>query len=174
MSLEKIDLPAFLIADWYANHLVLPEKQANTTIPVKKNDLTTSSQWFLGNNLQHIVVLVKSADAVYLPDDQLQFLSAILAACNKNMGDVAIVNLQKQPLLYLQIKEKLKPAFLLCFDVNTADIDLSFSIPHYQLQAYDNCKFLFAKGLDKMLGNTDNVKAEKRSLWDALKKMFEL
>lgn len=174
MSLEKIDLPAFIIADWYANHLVLPENQKNTVISGKKNDVPINTQWFLGNNLQHIVVLVKSTDAVYLPDDQLQFLSAILAACNKNMGDVAIVNLDKQRLLYTQLKEKLNPSFLLCFDINASDIDLSFSIPHYQLQAYDNCKFLFAKGLDKMLGNTDNVKAEKRSLWDALKKMFEL
>lgn len=174
MSLQKITLPAFLITDWYANHLVLPETSNKQTIITKKQVDSQSNEWYLGNNLQHIVILVNSADAVYLPDEQLQFLSAILTACNKNMGDVAIVNLHQQPLLYAALKEKLQPAYLICFDVNAQDIQLSFSIPHYQLQAYDNCKFLFAKGLDKMLGAGDIVKTEKRNLWEALKKMFSL
>lgn len=174
MSLQKTALPPFMVADWYANHLVLTDTAEKKAANPVKTVGTQPTQWYLGNNQQHIVILVKTPEAVYLPDDQLQFLSAILSACNKNMGDVAIVNLHNQPLLYTQLKEKLNPAFLLCFDVSARDIELSFSIPHYQLQAYDQCKFLFAKGLEKMLGTTDIVKTEKRNLWEGLKKMFEL
>ena len=118
--------------------------------------------------------MVNDKEAVYLKDESLQFLSAILGACKLNLGDVAIVNYEKDPLNYLVLKEKLSPQFLLLFEVSAKQLNLPFTIPFYQVQQYDNCQLLFAPSLETMLGNTQDAKLEKSRLWLSLKKMFSI
>ena len=104
----------------------------------------------------------------------MQFLTAILAACKLNIGDVAIVNTVHQPVQYTQIKTALNPSTIILFDISAAAIALPFEVPQYQVQQYDNCTLLFSAPLQSMLEKTDAAKLEKGKLWNALKKTFNI
>ena len=72
------------------------------------------------------------------------------------------------------LKSHLQPAVLLAFDVNLQQLQLPFTIPHYQVQLYDQCQFLSAPSLQTMLGESKEAKLEKTKLWLSLKKIFQL
>jgi hypothetical protein len=175
MNPENKQLPGFLIADLYKHSLVITDNEVKTQ---KEGAQTIQSaadrQWFLGSNLQNITLLVSEKEAVYLRDESLQFLSAILGACKLNLGDVAIVNLHNDPVGYTFIKEKLSPGFIVLFGVTAQQVQLPFTVPHYQVQKYDNCQFLLGPPLNKLLGNSQEAKLEKSKLWLCLKKMFNV
>ncbi len=173
---KNSELPAFMIADLYKNNLVITENEVVTREKPDPESLKTDPgrQWFLGSNLRKTTLLVNEPNAVYLDDDSLQFLSAILNACKLNLGDVAIVNLAQTTADYTLLKQSLQPANLILFGVTAQDIQLPFTIPHYQLQAYDKCQLLLCPPLTTMLGNTQEAKLEKSKLWLSLKKMFNV
>ena len=188
MNSENNLLPPFVIASLYKNELVLvdtkesigkrkiePETQKSAAIaPTVEEVLTIKPIGFLGNNQKKITILLKDSSAVHLADESLQFLTAILAACKLNMGDVAIVNTANQAVKYAQIKTELQPTSLLIFDINAASIALPFEVPQYQVQQYDNCTLLFSAPLQSMLVKTETAKLEKGKLWNALKKTFNI
>ncbi|MFY7898986.1 MAG: hypothetical protein ACOVNY_02305 [Chitinophagaceae bacterium] len=184
MSLEKIELPAFLLADIFQHHLVeVIEKDASVSIQkesvevplnIEKKATSPDKKWYLGNNEKKITIIVNDADAVYLKDEWLQFLSNILAACKLNLGDVAIINFAQSEIVFKDVQEKLEPLHLIVFDVALSTLQIPFTIPHYQLQSYSNCQFLTAPSLGEMLGQSEQVKVEKAKLWGSLKKMFNI
>lgn len=175
MSEENTRLPDFLLADLYKNSLVITEDEPKTERKTPQPENPASErQWYLGSNLRKITLLVSEKDAVYLKDESLNFLSAILGACKLNLGDVAIVNCHTEAVTYPLLQEKLQPGFLLLFGVNASDVQLPFTIPHYQIQRYDNCQILLAPALESMLGTSQEAKLEKSKLWLCLKKMFNV
>ncbi len=170
MNKEKIQLPGFLLADLYKQNLVIIDGEQK----LAEGKETAERQWFLGSNLQKITLMVNEKEAVYLPDESLQFLSNILGACKLNLGDVAIVNHHNDPVDYSFLKEKLSPKFLILFGVAAKQVRLPFTMPDYQVQQHDNCGFLFAPPLSAMLGDSEKAKLEKSKLWLCLKKMFNI
>jgi len=209
MSLEKIQLPDFVIANLYTDLLVLGTDvqtiQTNTeaitltelkteapvvnttsekavpkpkTIAIPQSKelvvLDSDKQWYLGNNGKHIVVIIKETGVAFINDKHLQFLSNILNACKLNLGDIALINHSNNPNSYTELKQKLQPKFVLVFDLETKEIKLPFTMPNYQVQSHDNCKFLFASSLTKMDGDSQEAKMEKSKLWMSLKNMFQL
>jgi hypothetical protein len=174
MNDPNFQLPDFLIADLYKHSIVLagdePEKGKKQPAKAQK----AARQWYLGSNLQKITLLVTEKEAVYLQDDSLEFLSSILSACKLNLGDVAIVNHHNDPVDYNFLKENLSPACLLLFGVTAQQVQLPFSVPHYQVQKYDGRQFLLAPPLTAMLGASQEAKLEKSRLWLSLKKMFNI
>jgi hypothetical protein len=187
MNSENNLLPPFVIASLYKNELVLVDTKESNKRPLatetkKSESITPAIEeaqplkpiGFLGNNQKKITILLKDSSAVHLADESLQFLTAILAACKLNMGDVAIVNTANQAVKYAQIKTELQPTTLLIFDINAASIALPFEVPQYQVQQYDNCTLLFSAPLQSMLVKTEAAKLEKGKLWNALKKTFNI
>ena len=182
MNPENSLLPPLVIASLYKDELVLidDQKSSNANKPKKGEAVVTAPQEiqkpisYLGDNQKKITILLQDTAAVHLADESLQFLTAILAACKLNMGDVAIVNTVHQPVQYTQIKTELKPSTIILFDISTASIALPFEVPHYQVQQYDNCTLLFSAPLQSMLVKTDAAKLEKGKLWNALKKTFNI
>ncbi len=173
MITPKNQLPDFLIADLYRNNLVILEDEVKKQAkPEKKLIPTAERQWYLGNNDKKIIILVNEKEAVYLPDASLQFLSSILNACKLNLGDVAIVNFQNDPVSYQFLKEQLLPKHVLLFGITAKKLLLPFMIPDYQVQKHDNCSFLQAPALETMQGDSQDAKLEKSKLWLSLKKMF--
>ena len=173
MNEDKIQLPGFLIAELFKNSLVIAENELTIGRNLPNTELPTiSREWYLGSNLQKITLIVSEKEAVYLTDASLQFLSAILGACKLNLGDVAIVNYHNDAVDYLSVKERLSPRFFLLFNVTAKQVQLPFTVPHYQVQQYDNCSFLLAASLETMLGESQAAKLEKSKLWLCLKKMF--
>ncbi|MFP5042263.1 hypothetical protein [Parasediminibacterium sp. JCM 36343] len=184
MSFDKIQLPGFVIADLYRGNLVLtdaappvsPLKPASKppALLVEKAVPNADKQWFLGSNQKQISIVVHDAEAVYLRDEWLQFLTSILGACKLNIGDVAIVNQFKTEISFTNLQATTMPKFLIMFGVSCSTVQLPFTIPDYQVQAYNNCSILQAPALSLMLGNTEAVKVEKTKLWLSLKKMFNI
>src|ERR1700751_3330394 len=75
MSLDNIQLPPALLQELYKTTLVAYNDQPVNT-PGAENALSV-----LGNNQQKIVIVVDNKEAVFLPDDQFNFLTGILSAC---------------------------------------------------------------------------------------------
>ncbi|MEN9684569.1 MAG: hypothetical protein RLZZ28_355 [Bacteroidota bacterium] len=171
--MKTTQLPDFLIADLYKNSLIITEEEPKIEKHAPKAEKpAVERQWYLGSNLQKITLLVNEKEAVYLKEDSLQFLSAILGACKLNLGDVAIVNYHRDSIGYIDIKQQLNPVYFLLFGVTAKEVKLPFTVPYYQVQQYDNCQFLLCPALDYMLGTSQEAKLEKSKLWLSLKKMF--
>jgi hypothetical protein len=182
MNSENKLLPPFVIASLYKDDLVLVDNQkiSNEDKPTKKEAVATAPQEiqkpisYLGNNQKKVTILLEDTTAVHVADESLQFLTAILAACKLNMGDVAIVNTVHQPVQYTQIKTELQPSTIILFDISAAAIALPFEVPQYQVQQYDNSTLLFSAPLQSMLVKSEAAKLEKGKLWNALKKTFNI
>jgi len=104
MSINNIQLPATVIQGLYTKPLY--HMKAGESV----SDLTkTGNISYLGNNQKKVIILVKSAEAIYLPDDELNFLVGILTACKLSMADIALINISKNSrLTYKEITEQLK------------------------------------------------------------------
>jgi anti-anti-sigma regulatory factor len=157
----------------------VPVAEPKNTKPVAPKQVPADikenmQQWYLGNNGKKVVILIKEAEVAFINDQHLQFLSNILNACKLNLGDIALVNHINNPLVYADLKQKLQPKFIIAFDLQPKEIQLPFTIPNYQVQLHDNCKFLFASTLKMMEGDSKEAKLEKSKLWMSLKNMFQL
>jgi hypothetical protein len=168
MSLNNIQLTAGAIQDLYKKSLVLSDKMPEAKV---EKPSTTVPLNILGNNQQKILILVADDEALYLPDDQLNFLMGILTACKLTMQDVAILNTTKNTAIsYTNLATMLQPSTVILFGVETSIISLPLQFPAYQIQAYNNQTYLNAPPLALL----QNDKAEKTKLWLCLKQLFSL
>lgn len=144
------------------------------TAPIKNEDrLTTGSKppKYLGNNQRHLLIITSSPEVVFLPDDELAFLTGILGACKLSLADVAIVNLHQYPGCgFKEITSFIESRVTMLFGIEPAALGLPVSFPHYQLQAFADTTFLYAPRLKQL----ENDKLEKSKLWVCLKKLFNL
>jgi hypothetical protein len=166
MSLDNIQLPGTIIQHLYGKCLysLEPDKSA-------LSDIQNTGISFLGSNQKHITILVNTEKAIYLPDEELNFLLGILTACNLSMADIALVNLAKNPgLTYTLITEQLHAAKIFLFGLPADTIALPLQFPHYQVQAFNNQVYLSSVSLNELQAN----KAEKLQLWACLKKIFSI
>jgi len=180
MNLNHIRLTASFVADLYPASLIEDETAGNHT---KSRDLAkeitpasgTGSEtvpWkSLGDNRKNILVIVRNQDTVYLPDQELSFLTGILSACKLSLADVAIVNLHNHPdTSYKELTAFFKSKIVLLFDTGPAAFGLPMSFPHYQIQAFAGNSFLYSPSLKEL----ENDRVEKSKLWVCLKRLFNL
>lgn len=161
MNLNNITLTPQLVADLYPASLI-----EELSFPDKQETLK-----FLGKNQKNILILVSKENVAFLEDDELNFLSSVLAACKLSLADTAIVNHNtRKPLNYRELTNQLKSKTVLLFDVEAQTIDLPFNFPHFQLQQFDQCTYLSAPALK----NIELDKALKTQLWNCLKNIFRL
>lgn len=179
MGLNDLQLSPEIIARLYPFSLISPESAEPIQIckqddiaPVKK---TKSEPAFeaalksLGNSHKNILIVVNYPELVHLPDEELSFLTNILAACKLSLDDVAIINQNnykdiacKDLLVHFQSKT----VFL--FGVDPLVFGLPVSFPHFQVQNVAGCTFLFAPSLEE--NRTD--KLIKSKLWVSLRSIF--
>ena len=165
MSLDHIQLPPAVLQELYKTTLVAYNDQP-ANAPAPQNGFSV-----LGNNQQKIVIVVDNKEAVFLPDDQFNFLTGILSACKLTMEDVAILNLQKNnALTYQTIAAELKAEKIFLFGSTPAQIELPVTFPHYQVQSYNKQVYLSSPSLALL----QNDKAEKTKLWLCLKQIFSI
>lgn len=132
----------------------------------------TATYKTLGNNKQHITIIVNYSNEVFLPEADLQFLTKMLSACKLNMADVAIVNYATSEPAIDHLKQQLQPKFILLFGVEPGAIQLPISFPAFKEQAYAGSTFLTTPSLQLLNQETEEAKKLKRQLWECLKKMF--
>jgi hypothetical protein len=182
----NVKLPGFVIADLYKNNIVitgdaaiiLPQTRQvqvteNVALPNPPPAQTEQKKWYLGNNKKGIVVVAIDETAVFINDEWLDTLTKMLQGVQLNLGDTAIVNLHNHPVTFNHIKQQLNARYVIMFGVATAQLQLPFTIPHYQVQNYAGCTLLSAPAatLAGAAGTTESIKAEKRKLWESLKRM---
>jgi len=166
MSLDNIQLPAILLQDLYTNALVDLKTENAHPAAVIAGNLS-----FLGENKKRVSIIVDHAEAIYLPDEELNFLLGILSACKLSMADVALLNRSKNPsLAYKDISEQLSAEKVLLFGIEPSMLELPLQFPHYQIQQYNNQVYLSSPTL-KILGS--NIE-EKKKLWGCLKQVFTI
>jgi hypothetical protein len=190
MTLNNIQLNSSHLTDMYRNSLVdmkmtqeegkFFSDQASINKEVRKPDSfsdrvaadSSRAEWkYLGEYKKNILLIVRYADATYLPDEQLNFLTSILGACKLNLGDVAIVNLVNVPsAFYKTVQERFKSTAIILFGLTPQEFEMPVNFPEFQVQAFNNCSFLHTPGLEAL--ETDKILKSK--LWVCLRRMFDL
>jgi hypothetical protein len=172
MSLNSIKFEPTDIASLYKNSLVEinAEQQVLPQIRIENEQITTGLK-YLGENKKKTLVVVRSADAVHIPDKQLSFLTKLLAACNLNLTDVAIFNFQDHNSSeFNEILNFFKSKVVLLFNVEPGEFGLPMIFPQFQVQGYKDAMFVSSPSLDVI----EPDKSLKGKLWVCLKKIFNL
>lgn len=118
--------------------------------------------------------MINEANAAFIMEDDLVFLTNILKACNLSLADIAIINIAQQNLEYQAIKKQLKTETILLFDVDPSAIKLPFLIPAFQLQKFDAFTIMVAPQLALLKKEGTEAKLLKTKLWLSLKQIFNL
>jgi len=169
-----------VISDLYSKSLVTTgndsteeQKSLPASIQIVKDTPPVAAPpiQFLGENKKNILILVNYENISYLPDEELSFLTNLLSACKLNIGDVAIINLNKIPgMSYKDILNSLHGNILLLFGTNPATLNLPVSFPHFQVQSFSSYTFLYTPSLDEIR----NDKILKSKLWVCLRRIFNV
>lgn len=197
MHFNEIQLPADYIALMYKDTLVAIEqpnrnnlqnniennntqqpKSPEDVIKQKAETINTNNHApsipYLGENKKKVIIMVRDETATFIREEWLQFLSNILLACKLNIGDVAIINQFNNNHDFKTLHAALQPKYCIIFLANWQSLDLPFVIPTYQIQTFNQCKFLTATPIQQYLSNDTITKEEKRKLWLSLKSLFNL
>jgi hypothetical protein len=175
MGLNNIQLPSFTIVQLYEHILI--DANDKKEEPVVKTDPvilpvtdSTNDEWkYLGENKKNILIAVDYKDAVHLPDDELSFLTQMLAACKLGLGDVAILNRNNyQAGNYNEMKTYFKSRIILLFGIEPVSFGLAVNFPHFQIQSLDKATFLYAPSLEEI--KKDELLKSK--LWVCLRRIF--
>jgi hypothetical protein len=169
MSLNDIQLPATAIAGLYRSSLI----EINETPAITKTDVVVADHnpKYLGENKKNILIVVDYSDAVYLPDEELNFLTNMLVACKLSLADVAIVNRNSfNESNYIELVSGFKSRIVFLFGVDPVSFGLPVSFPFFQIQPFANATFLFTPSLEEC--NKDTLLKSK--LWVCLRRIFAI
>ena len=166
MSLDNIQIPISIIQSLYGKSLYDLKVVKDLSTIIESNDFS-----FLGSNQKNIVLVVSSSLAIYLPDEELNFLLGILTACKLSMADIALINMKKNPaLIYTNITSQLNAEKIFLFGLEAQSLKLTLQFENYQIQNYNNQVYLSSVSLSEL--QKDN--GEKLKLWNCLKTIFSL
>ena len=172
MNLNRIQLPASVVADLFKHSLVemdgkLSEPENGFSL---KKPGTSSNKWkYLGENKKNILLVVNNGTAVHVPDQDLAFLVNMLGACKLGLADVAIVNGNNyDEINYKEMIAQFSSRVIFLFGIEPVSFGLPVSFPHFQLQPFANATFLFTPDLTELA----NDKLLKSKLWVCLKRLF--
>lgn len=157
-SMNRIILPSSLLSDLYKDVLVTektqkPSKTVSGPEPVK-------------------VVVIASQEGAALPDALLNFLQNVLKACKINLSETAVLT-KSSPVIsggLPSLQEAYSSPVILLFGLSPTILALPVHFPAFQVQAYNDCLYLWAPGLEEIAAD----KSLKATLWQALQKIFKL
>ncbi len=163
MRADTINLTTLLIQELYGKILVPmkdDEEKVKTSVVETKRSL--------GNNKKNVSILVAHLDQLYLPADELEFLSGILSACKMTLDDVAIVNIEKTTVTnYKELEKEFKSGIIILFGILPLQIAMPIEFPHYQVQKFNSQIYVSAASLSII----QQHKEEKTKLWNCLKQL---
>lgn len=165
MSLNDIKLSPTLTTQLFKESLV----ELSEPIPDKGKKALKKFQ-VLGNNQKNILLIVNDASSLHLNDTDFQFLTGILNACKLNMSDISLLNIHHYPDSgFDEMVKDISPQQVVLFD--TKEITgLKVEFLDYEVVTQKKIQILPAPSLRFISENTD----EKKKLWAALKKIFNL
>ncbi len=154
MDLNNINLPSSLLSDFYKNHLIenAGTKSTITTAAPETSHSKKSIQYLAKIKKEFAYLFLMKKTSTY-PDEQLNFLTTILQACQLNLGDVAIINHYRSKLSFEELRKQITCNQLLIFGVNTKDIGLG-EIPLFTIQNISDCNIVYSVTAEQ-LNNKD-------------------
>jgi len=156
MSLNTISLTTNQVDEWYGQHLIASPKQA--VVPA---DWTV-----LGDFKKSILILIDEPEQAFLRDEDLSFLTGILAACKLNMGDVGIVNLTSDSITRAtDLEKRFHPSSWWLFGLDMVQKGFNGLEPGGR---YKNAPVFAAPALRVLAQNPE----AKKILWNQLKSHF--
>ena len=172
MSLNSIKFEPTDIASLYKNSLVETNAKQQVLSQTDNNIEPVATGWkYLGENKKKTLVVIRNANTIHIPDKQLSFLTKLLAACNLNLADVAVLNFHDHNSSeFNEILSYFKPKVVLLFDVEPGEFGLPMIFPQFQVQGYKDSIFVSSPSLDVI----EPDKSFKGKLWVCLKKIYNL
>ena len=173
MGLNDIDFPATLLADLYQNALI-PDENINEHLireaQGKVRETAPEKRAFLGENKKQILVIVKDVNHTWTSDEELQFLSDILKACQLSMADIALLNVGARKESFAELQKEFPTRQAILFGVSQEELGIPLRFPEFQVQAYTDKQVLAAPPLLTIA----NDKILKSKLWVSLRKLFNI
>src|SRR5690606_26076358 len=127
---------------------------------------TVNSQiQYLGNNERNITIFTSAENQAYLDENDLDFLTKILSACNLSLKDVAIVNLLRTNFPGIEILKKTAANKAIIFIPQPNILGLEGNVPLYRKISFNGVDCIFANELNTLSGD----KKLKSELWNELK-----
>jgi hypothetical protein len=163
MSLDNIQL-SYQTCALIFNHNLVQDPAFNS----EENSSEKIEIENLGNNRSHALFIINNPNYKFLPDEEMEFLAKLLTACKISMEDIALVHFNYNNYNYRQYNDQFQPQKILIFGMNSAELDLPFDIPHFQVQQFQQQFYLTAPSLSELLNNT----TLKRELWSSHQKLF--
>lgn len=173
MNLNEIRLPPIVIANLYKKSLIALPVITKTSSIVSSEEVLPDPFQYMGNNLKQILIIVYYPDQIFLPDDQLTFLNAVLKACNLTLEDTAIVNFATFKPNYNLLKQRMLPHVMLFFGVSAEFITVLGNPNEFEQTKLEGITTLFVPELEKLNQNNNEGKILKKKLWTALKHLFD-
>jgi len=171
MSLQKLELPAYLIGELYKDMLVEVPVLSDAVAPDK---IAEDKMKFLGGNNKNIAFIVNYPDEVFISQSHLDWLGKMLKACQLNLGDIAIINLANNPTTIAEIKKELHSTTIILLGTEPLMIQLPMNFPHFNPQSYNGMVFLCSPPAAELNHETQEAKLLKTKLWAGLQKLFKL
>ncbi len=147
----------------------------NSLITLLYKDVLIEDKTYLEKNTEEqetmpkdVLIIAKSA-STNLNEKQILFLTSILKALKLGLNDVNLItNLDEHFGPYKTMVSKYSPNKIILFGLGPSDIELPMNFPPFQIQAFENKKYLCAPTLEEIEEN----KSTKLTLWQGLQKLF--
>lgn len=166
MSFENFQLTTDILQELYKNHLYQLDEGQRFSDSLQSGQIPG-----MGNNQKGILILVDEPSEPFLKASELDFLANILKACQLGLNDVVIVNINKtESKDYKILLDQFPSQTAILFGMEPASIGLPLHFPAYQVQSFDRQQYLSAPALSVLSAS----QAEKKLLWNALKKLFSI
>ncbi|MCE2847732.1 MAG: hypothetical protein LW815_01060 [Chitinophagaceae bacterium] len=160
---ETIQLPIAVISGLFKNCLV-DLKNPET---VSKNPEAATDENLATDTVDTVVF--SQAEGEALGSQQLDFLHNVMKACKLEKQDYAIItNKQADFSDYQSITRQYNQKQLILFGIDPAAIGLPINFPHFQVQSFQQVRYLAAPTLEAIEAD----KALKIQLWQCLKQLY--
>jgi hypothetical protein len=191
MGINNISLSPQLLAALYPESLVRekttpaelrakrpakqgPEKKPSSKAAEKSAGQAPEDYRFLGENLRKICFVVSCPETVFLPDDQLEFLTRMLSACHCSMADISVLNAARIPVDINKLIQQLQPKILFLCGISPEFLNLSEPPGLFSISDFQGISTLLIPSLNEINQKTSEGTALKKELWSGLKKLFGL
>jgi hypothetical protein len=167
MGINNIRLSPSLLAALYPDSLVLEK--------IQENQFPAPTVYrYLGNHLRKISFLVHYSDAVFLPDDQLEFLGRMLSPCHLGIADVSVLNTAGNPVEILELSRQLRPETLFICGIDPASLGIQDQLKPFTVTTLLGISMLLLPSLNRINQETTEARQYKKQLWLCLQKLFSL
>ncbi|MFI5124116.1 MAG: hypothetical protein ACHQDF_02260 [Chitinophagales bacterium] len=191
MSINNIDLSAEQLAALYPESLVMdretgkpepgskkitePEKKTDSKTGKKAGSRETDVYRFLGNNLRRICFIVSYPETVFLPDEQLAFLTRMLSACHCSIADVSVLNAAHTPVDITKLITQLNPGMLFLCGIPPASLNLPEPVEPFTICRFNGISTLLIPSLTLLSQEeTADLIPIKKKLWSSLRTLFNI